>query len=90
MQARYRQISIEGDNLVATRALKGINQVPWQIATIIQDVRIWIHQVLQATINHTFREAVWQLINWLSKFVYSIIDVFISDFTVVNKRTEIV
>jgi len=34
VQARYKEISIEGDDLIVIKALKGINQVPWQIATI--------------------------------------------------------
>jgi len=32
VQVRYRKVTIEGDNLIIIRTLKGINQVPWQIA----------------------------------------------------------
>jgi len=75
VQASYKEISTEGDNPVVIQALKGINQVPWQIATIIKDVCIWINQGLQVTINHTFRLAN-MAAKWLSKFVHSITNVF--------------
>ena len=43
IQARYRNITIEGDNLIVIQALKGKVQIPWQIANIVED----IHSAIQ-------------------------------------------
>jgi len=38
VQAKHKESSIKGDNLIVTQALKGINYVPGQSATIIEGV----------------------------------------------------
>jgi len=57
IHAEYTEISIEGDNLVVIQALKGNIQAPWQIATILEDVRAWFLQEIRVIINHAFRES---------------------------------
>ena len=55
VQAGYMEISIKGDNWVVVQAVKGNILVPWQIATILEDVIAWFIQgILQVNINHTF------------------------------------
>jgi len=38
LRAGYTKINIEGKNLVVIQALKGINRVPWQIVSILEDI----------------------------------------------------
>ena len=67
IQARFKQIAIEGDNNIVNQALKGHIQVPWQILNIIKDIHIWQTQGTHLLINHIFREAN-TAADWLSKF----------------------
>ena len=43
-QASYKILLIEGDNTTVIQAPTGKIQVPWKIATIIEDIRIWLNQ----------------------------------------------
>jgi len=42
VRAGYTKINNEGDNLLVIQALKGINRVPWQITSILEDIHAWI------------------------------------------------
>jgi len=57
IQARYRNITIEGDNLIVIQDLKGKVQIPWQIANIVEDIHSGIQKDMQVTVTHIFREA---------------------------------
>ena len=78
MRARYSRLSIEGDNLIVIQALQGECQVPWQIAHIIVDVKAFLHQGVQYSIQHIFREAN-MAADWLFKFGHSLVDSIFTD-----------
>jgi len=56
-QAGYRRLLIEGDNITVIQALAGKIKVPWKIATIIEDVQIWVNHDTLFQVQHIFREA---------------------------------
>ena len=71
-------LNIEGDNVTVIRTLQGTSKGPWQISHVIQDIKACLHQDIQVTIYHTFREAN-MAADWLSKFTHSITNTFITD-----------
>ena len=56
IQADYRNIIIEGDYDIVIQALKGTFHTPWQIAMIIEDVRLWLEKTNCTVINHIFQK----------------------------------
>jgi len=62
---------IEGDNNTVIEALQSISYVPWQIATILEDVRLSLTMTNCTIINHIFREAN-QAADWLAKTGHSV------------------
>ena len=74
--AGYSMINIEGDNMIVIQALKGECNVSWQIAHIIDDVKVSLQHVIHVSINQTFREAN-MAADWLFKFGHFITDSFI-------------
>ena len=67
IQAGYRRLLIEGDNTTVIQALAGDIQVPWKIATITEDVQLWVKRDTLFQVQHIFREAN-MVVDWLSKF----------------------
>jgi len=66
--------------LIIIQAFKGLQQVPWQIKNIVQDVLTWFQHGWRVTFNHIFRE-VNMAVDWLSKFEHMIIDTFTTEFS---------
>ena len=69
--AGYRNLDIEGDNLIVIRALKGEIEIRRQIQNVIKDLHVMICQADQVKIRHIYREAN-MAANWLSKDGHSI------------------
>ena len=78
LRTGHNPIDVEGDNLVVIQALNGSGHVPWQISNIIRDIQHLLHDGIQITFTHVFREAN-MAADWLSKFGHSINHTFISD-----------
>ena len=57
IQAGYQNIIIEGDNNTVIQALQGIYHVPWKIATILEDVKLWLTTTNCTIIRHIVWEA---------------------------------
>ena len=57
IQAGYRNLVAEGDNLIVIQALHEIIQISLQIQQIINDILTWRHQNIQITSKHIFWEA---------------------------------
>lgn len=53
----YSNISLEGDNLTLIKAIKNIWQIPWEIRTIILDIRQLLSRFSNVFIFHYFRKA---------------------------------
>ena len=81
IQTGYCTKCVEGDNLIVIQASKGLQQVPWQIKNIIQDVHTWLQQGLTVTFNHVFRETNIAA-DWLSKFGHMITNTFTADLSI--------
>ena len=81
IQTGYSTKCVEGDNLIVIQASKGLQQVPWQIKNIIQDVHTWLQQGLTVTFNHVFREANIAA-DWLSKFGHMITNTFTAELSI--------
>ena len=79
LRTEYTAIDVEGDNLVVIQALNGKGHIPWQISNIIRDIQQLLHEDIQITFTHIFREAN-MATDWLFKFGHSITHTFISDF----------
>jgi len=39
LEAQIQYLQVEGDNQIVINALKGIIHIPWEIHTLIQDVK---------------------------------------------------
>lgn len=46
IQEGFKDLVIEGDNLIVIGALKGNIHIPWQLENIIKDVQAWLTQSL--------------------------------------------
>jgi len=65
--AGYRNLDIEGDNLIVIGALKGETEIPCQIQNVIKDIRVMISKAGQVKIRHIYWEAN-MAVDWLSKY----------------------
>jgi len=54
-QAYYKSLLIEGNNTTVIQALAGKIQVPWKVATIIEDICIWLNQDTNFQVKHISR-----------------------------------
>ena len=70
IQTGYSTKCVEGDNLIVIQASKGLQQVPWQIKNIIQDIQMLVQQIGQVRVSHIYREAN-MAADWLSRFGHS-------------------
>ena len=57
IQAGYKRLLVEDDNTTLIQALAGKIQVPWKIATIIEDVQLWAQHDTLVHVKHIYREA---------------------------------
>ena len=71
IQAGYKRLLIEGDNSTVIQALASKSQVPWKIATIIDDIQIWLNHDFQLQVIHIYREAN-MVADWLANYGHSI------------------
>ena len=58
VQAGFKTIEIEGDNLIIIQALRGNSKISWQMFNIIEDVRAWLQQDIHYVLNHIYRKAI--------------------------------
>jgi len=54
IEAGYRRLDVEGDNLIIIEALQGKSAIPWQVKYIIQDIHSMLNQVDHVQIKHIF------------------------------------
>ena len=54
IEAGYRRLDVEGDNLIIIEALQGKSAIPWQVKYIIQDIHGMLNQVDHVQIKHIF------------------------------------
>ena len=70
----YRNMEIEGDNMVIIQAiqLQGQIQVPWQLCNIVSEIKATLDQCAQVMIRHIYRKANMTM-DWLSKVGHSVL-----------------
>ena len=66
LEAQIQYLQVEGDNQIVINALKGIIHIPWEIHTLIQDVKPIIPQFRSIYFTHVFREAN-MAADWMAK-----------------------
>ena len=66
----YRNLEIEGYNMLIIQAIQDKVQVPWQVRNIIFEIKGLLAQCLQVTIRHIYRKAN-MAADWLSKYGHS-------------------
>ena len=57
VEAGYKQLHIEGDNLILIEAVKGESTIPWRLKYVIHDIRMMLSQLDDVQVNHIYREA---------------------------------
>ena len=57
LQSEYKNIEIEGDNLLVINTIKGIWNSPWKISTIIHDIILMLTFFDNRKLRHIYREA---------------------------------
>ena len=67
----YRNLEIEGDNMLIIQAIQGQVQVPWQVRNIVLEIKGILAQCAQVKIRHIYREAN-MAADWLSKYGHSV------------------
>uniref|UniRef100_A0A7C9DFK5 RNase H type-1 domain-containing protein n=1 Tax=Opuntia streptacantha TaxID=393608 RepID=A0A7C9DFK5_OPUST len=67
----YRNLEIEGDNMLVIQAIQDKVQIPWQVHNIVLEIKGLLAQCLQVTIRHIYREANLAA-DWLSKYGHSV------------------
>ena len=71
VEAGYKQLHIEGDNLILIEAVKGESTIPWRLKYAIHDIRMMLSQLDDVQVNHIYREANIAA-DWLAKYDHSI------------------
>jgi len=66
VQAGFRQIEVEGDNQIVLKAVQKQIPVPWQIATVIEDIWNMIPNCESITFTHIYREGN-MAADWMAK-----------------------
>ena len=85
----YRNLEIEGDNMLIIQAIQGQLQVPWQVRNIVLEIKGILAQCAQVKIRHIYRETV-MAADWLSKYGHSIpINLLLSECEVTEFRNII-
>uniref|UniRef100_A0A7C9DFJ2 RNase H type-1 domain-containing protein n=1 Tax=Opuntia streptacantha TaxID=393608 RepID=A0A7C9DFJ2_OPUST len=62
-----RKLLVEGDNKIVIQAIKGQIHTPWQIQTLIQDIRNMIPPYVDCLFQHIYREGNLAA-DWMAKF----------------------
>ena len=71
LEAGYRCIAVEGDNQVVISAIQARIKPPWQIATIIEDIRNLSKGCEDISFKHIYREGN-MAADWIAKYGSSI------------------
>ena len=50
----FKHIIIEGDNKLVIQSVQGEVKIPWQIQTIIDDIRLFTNQQISISFHHIF------------------------------------
>jgi len=67
LEAGWRRIEVEGDNQVVMSAIQACITPPWQIATIIEDIRNLSEGCEDISFNHIYREGN-MAADWVAKY----------------------
>ena len=63
----YRKIHVEGDNQILIQAIQDQIATPWQIQSLVQNIKIYLASFTNVFINHIFREGN-SAADWVAKF----------------------
>ena len=66
LQVRFKNIHVEGDNKILIQAIKDQIAAPWQIQTLLQDIKTYLQECNSVIITHIFREEN-SAADWLTK-----------------------
>ena len=67
LEAGYRRIEVEGDNQVVLNAIQGRITPPWQISTLIADIKNLAAGCEEISFKHVYREAN-MAADWVAKY----------------------
>ena len=67
LNAGYRKIQVEGDNQLVIKAIQNQIHTPWQIATLLEDIRNMIINCEDISFTHIYREGN-MAADWMAKY----------------------
>ena len=67
LDAGYRKIQVEGDNQIVIKAIQNQIHTPWQIATLLEDIRNMIINCEDISFTHIYREGN-MAADWMAKY----------------------
>ena len=53
---RFKNIHVEGDNKILIQAIQDLIEAPWQIQTLVQNIKTYLQECNSVIITHIFRE----------------------------------
>jgi len=62
----FKNIHVEGNNQILIRAIKDQIEAPWQIQTLVQDIKTYLQECHNVIITHIFRKGNFAA-NWVAK-----------------------
>ena len=80
LQAIFRRIEVEGDNQIVIKAMQKQISTPWQIAPILEDMRIMISNCEFISFTHIYRKGN-MAADWMAKYGCSLRCVSLSIFS---------
>jgi len=78
LQGGFKNIHVEGDNKILIQVINDQIEAPWQIQTLIQDIKTYLQECNSVIITHIFQEENFAA-DWLAKRGLSLQSTLVSD-----------